>query len=115
MSDPADYYAAYRDMVRTAASIGIPQDKICQLVKHANGMPISVKTLRANFREELDTGMTEANVKVAKALYDLAISPEKGKQSVAAAIFWLKCRAGWRETTHDENEGVKLVDPDPDL
>ena len=37
--------------------------------------------------------MTEANAKVAQSLFQMAT---QGK-NVAAAIFWMKARAGWRE------------------
>jgi len=51
------------------------------------------KTLRKHFRDELDRGMTEANAKVAQSLFQMAT---QGK-NVAAAILWMKARAGWRE------------------
>ena len=46
-----------------------------------------------HFREELDRGMTEANLKVAQSLFNMATVGG----SVAAAIFWMKARASWRE------------------
>jgi hypothetical protein len=53
----------------------------------------SAKTLRKHFRAELDRGGLEANSNVAQALYKMATS---GKHA-AATMFWLKCRAHWRE------------------
>ena len=52
----------------------------------------SAKTLRKYFRAELGRAAIEANTHVAYSLYKSAIS---GKDTTAA-IFWLKCRAGWR-------------------
>ena len=49
--------------------------------------------MRKHFRDELDRGTVEANVKVAQSLFQMAT---QGK-NVAAAIFWMKARAGWRE------------------
>ena len=40
--------------------------------------------------------MAEANVKIAQSLFHMATTGNK----VAAAIFWMKARAGWREK-HD--------------
>jgi len=60
------------------------------------------KTLRLHYRAELDTACSKANAKVAGALYKKAIGD--GSQSVSAAIFWLKTRAKWRDTTTVEIE-----------
>jgi hypothetical protein len=49
--------------------------------------------LRKHFRRELDRGSIEATAKVGQSLFRMAT--EGG--SVAAAIFWMKARAGWRE------------------
>ena len=51
----------------------------------------SPKTLRKHFREELDRGRIEANIKVGKALFEMATS---GKH-VSATIYWLNRQAGW--------------------
>jgi hypothetical protein len=52
----------------------------------------SPKTLRKYFRDELDQGGSEANMSVAQALYKKAKDGD-----VKAQMFWLKCRAGWRD------------------
>ncbi|WP_244408254.1 hypothetical protein [Roseomonas fluvialis] len=69
------------------AGFGVPHTDI------ATFLGIDAKTLRKHFREELDRGTTEANAKVAQSLFQMAT---QGK-NVAAAIFWMKARAGWRE------------------
>jgi hypothetical protein len=56
---------------------------------------VAPKTLRKHFRDELDTGHIKASAKVAGNLYRIATG--SGCEAVAAAIFWLKVRAGWRE------------------
>ena len=76
-----------RRMVKVMSGFGIPQTDI------ANHLCVDAKTLRKHFREELDRGMTEANMRVAQSLYNMATTGG----SVAAAIFWMKARAGWRE------------------
>jgi hypothetical protein len=80
-----------RRLVKSLAAIGTKQCDIAPLV----GVR-SEKTLRKYFRQELDLGELEANGRVAQALYQMATS---GK-NVAAMMFWLKCRAGWRERPH---------------
>jgi hypothetical protein len=90
-------------MVEAMAGCGIPEIKIARKVGERG---ISPKTLRKHFRRELDTGATNANAAVARSLFNLAISG-----NVAAAIFWLKCRAGWRETNvveHTNPQGHPL-------
>jgi hypothetical protein len=74
-------------LVRAMAGFGVPQADI------ATHLQIDPKTLRKHFREELDRGTVEANIKVAQSLFQMAT---QGK-NVAAPIFWMKARAGWRE------------------
>ncbi len=45
----------------------------------------------------------KANAKVAENLYRKATG--EGRESVTAAIFWLKTRAGWKETSVHELGG----------
>lgn len=79
-----------RKTVETMAAFGIPEDEIARAI---GGRGIDPKTLRKYFSQELAVGTTIANTAVAKTLYRMATS---GKQP-AATMFWLKCRAGWRE------------------
>jgi hypothetical protein len=79
-----------RRTVRAMAGLGIPQPDIATLLE------IDPKTLRLRFRTELDRGAVEATAKVAQSLFRMATQGG----NVAAAIFWMKARAGWRER-HD--------------
>ena len=76
-----------RRMVKAMSGFGVPHDDIATLVE------VDPKTLRKYFRVELDRGSIEATAKVGQSLFRMAT--EGG--SVAAAIFWMKARAGWRE------------------
>lgn len=87
-----------RASVRALTAYGAPQADIAAVIG------CDEKTLRKHFREELDTGAVQANAKVAESLYKKATS--EGPSSVAAAIFWLKARAGWSEAK-EEKLGVK--------
>ena len=76
-----------RRTVRAMSGYGMPHTDI------ATFLDIDTKTLRKHFRIELDHGSIEATAKVAQSLFRMAT--EGG--NVAAAIFWMKARAGWRE------------------
>ncbi len=76
-----------RRTVRAMAGFGIPHEGIATL------LDIDPKTLRKYFRRELDRGSVEATAKVAQSLFQMATVDK----NVAAAIFWMKARAGWRE------------------
>jgi hypothetical protein len=100
--------AAGRRNVEALAGYGVPEAEIAGVVG------IDAKTLRRHYRVELKQGHTKANAKVAENLYRKATG--EGPQSVTAAIFWLKTRAQWRETTSHEisgPEGSPLVEHDP--
>lgn len=76
-----------RRTVRAMAGLGVPHDGIATLLE------IDPKTLRKHCQADLDRGSVEATAKVAQSLFQMATT---GK-NVAAAIFWMKARAGWRE------------------
>ena len=76
-----------RRVVRAMAGYGVPHDDIALVVR------CSPPTLRKRFRQELDVATIEANARVAQTLYQQATTPG----NIAATIFWLKARAGWRE------------------
>lgn len=79
-----------RERVRQLASVGTKQEDI------ALSIGISKPTLVKYYRDELNVGMIDANAKVAQSLFDQATN--KDKPNVVAAIFWLKARAGWRDS-----------------
>ena len=85
---------ASRAEVLALVGFGIQQEDIAKYIG------INAKTLRKHYRDELDQGVIKANASVAKSLFNQATS---GK-STAAAIFWLKTRARWRETSSDEGD-----------
>jgi len=85
---------AVRRQVEALAGYGVPEAEIAGVVG------ISPKTLRKHYRDELDHGHVKANAKVAENLYRKATG--EGREAVIAAIFWLKTRAGWKETSVQE-------------
>ncbi|MEF2073497.1 hypothetical protein [Consotaella aegiceratis] len=80
------------------AGYGVPETDIARVVG------IDPKTLRKHCRDELETGHVKANSRVAESLYKKAIG--NGAGSVTAAIFWMKTRAGWKETSVHQHSGA---------
>jgi hypothetical protein len=100
--------AASRRQIEAMAAYGVPELDIAEVIG------VDPKTLRKHYRAELRQGHTKANSRVAESLYRKATS--EGPQSVTAAIFWLKTRAAWRETSVHEVSGPggePFVSPDP--
>jgi hypothetical protein len=87
-----------RDRVEALAAYGTPHKKIARVLR------LDLDVLRTGFEEELTTGRTKANSGAAEALYRTAIAG--GREGVTAAIFWLKARAGWKETSVHELGGA---------
>ena len=86
-----------RRQVEAMAGYGVPEADIAGMIG------IDPKTLRKHYRQELDQGHTKANIKVAENLFRKATG--EGREAVTAAIFWLKARAGWKETMQTEISG----------
>lgn len=89
-----------RRQVLMMVGFGLRQDEVCTSLR------IDKKTLHKHFRRELDTGMIEANVRVAQALYTNATK----HNNVAAQIWWTKTRMGWKDTSVVENRGDLVID-----
>ena len=86
-----------RTQIKIMATAGIQQSIIARV------MGITGPTLRKYFKEELETSMHLANAQVAAALFESAVKTK----NVTAQIFWLKTRAGWKETIAYEGKKEK--------
>ena len=86
---------ASRDTAKRLSALGCPHEDIAIRLK------ISADTLVKYYKEELDEGRIDANAAIAGTLFNQA---KKG--NTAAAIFWLKTRARWKETQVNEHSGV---------
>ena len=84
-----------RKLVEIHSTIGTPQTVIAELIG------IDVKTLTKYYRPELETSRAKANAVVGGHLFNKA----KGGDT-AAQIFWMKTRAGWKETSQHEIGGT---------
>ena len=88
-------------MVSAMVRVGTPQDEVAAVLE------ISPGTLRTHFRRELDAAMAVANATVGTKLFDLATGG-----NLTAIIFWLKCRAGWKD--QPAGDGTREAKP-PDF
>ncbi len=84
-----------RKLVRALASVGTRHEDI------ATKLQISSDTLTRKYRKELDDGRIDANAAIAQTLFQQAKSG-----NTTAMIFWLKTRAGWKETNVSEITGA---------
>jgi len=80
--------------VEAMAGYGLPAEDIAIV------LGIDARVLERDYRTELQAGAIKANAKVAESLFRKATGD--GREGVTAAIFWLKTRARWRETTVHE-------------
>ena len=87
----------YASRVETMAGYGRSADEI------SNVLDIEVEELKASYAKQLSGGQIKANARVAESLFRQAIG--EGRESVTAAIFWLKTRARWKETSVHEHSG----------
>jgi hypothetical protein len=88
-----------RRSVLSMTGYGIKHEDIATMLR------IDKKTLYRHFRRELDTGMTEANVRVAQALYGNATK----NMNVTAQIWWTKTRMGWKAPDEQPAHGGNIV------
>jgi hypothetical protein len=85
----------YASRVETMAGYGLSPADI------ANVLDIDVADLTGSYAKQLTGGQVKANARVAESLYRKAIG--EGRESVTAAIFWLKTRARWKESSVHEH------------
>ena len=84
-----------RKLARTLSAVGITHEDI------ASKLDISADTLVKYYKKELADGRIDANATIGQGLFQQA---KNGNTS--AAIFWLKTRAGWKETQAIEHSGT---------
>lgn len=77
------------------AALGIMHESIAKIIG------CSYSTLRKHFKRELQLGLDNANANVGAQLYSKALAGEPW-----AVCFWLKTRAGYRETNRTELTGA---------
>lgn len=92
-----------RATVKALTGYGVTQEDIATVLQ------INRTTLIKYFQREMAVGTIEANSAVAQSLFQMAT---RGK-NVAAAIFWLKVRGGWKDPVHlanaDDERPLRIV------
>src|SRR5215207_11754450 len=81
--------------VEAMAGYGVSAEDI------ATVLGLDINTLKRDYRSELKGAAIKANARVAESLFRKATAAD-GREGVTAAIFWLKTRAGWKETAVHE-------------
>lgn len=71
---------------------------------------LTVEDLQTYYRKEVTYGVEEANMKVAKTFYELAVSGENPNLTLA----WMRMRAGWKDAAinskpEEENLDAELT------
>ena len=88
-----------RNQVETMVGLGLTADDVC------NVMGFSRATLFKYFRDELAVGYSVAKTNVTQKAFEM----ETNGKTPAMTMFWLKCRAGWRETHVNSHEELPPV------
>ena len=102
-----------RALVKSLSAMGT------RYVDIALKLEINTDTLTKYYSRELELGRVDANAKVAQGLFNQAVNG-----NTSAGIFWMKTRAGWKETQGHEitgangspipiSVGIEFVDADP--
>lgn len=87
--------------VEALAGFGIPASEIACV------LDVEEADLARDYAKELAGGAIKANARVAESLFRKATG--EGRESVTAAIFWLKTRARWRETSGPEGSSQPVI------
>src|SRR6516165_10270155 len=99
-----------RKNVEVMVGLGIPEGKICLLVRDRRDTPISRNSLRKHFKKELETGATKLNAQVGNFMVVtiMGAKPPAGVTPIRdervrgrLGELFLKSRLGWR----GENSG----------
>lgn len=90
-----------RRQVELLVAYGLPHDAIA----HVIGVK-SVTTLSAHYADEIKHGKERVNARAAHRLFHMMEQNEDMRVSLTATIFWLKTRAGWRESTAVVHSGT---------
>jgi len=83
-----------KGQVEVLSGMGASEDFI------ANHLSLSIEELHLHYRQQLQSGIEEANLQVAKTFHEMATSGEHPTMTLA----WLKMRAGWSDAKQAEEE-----------
>jgi hypothetical protein len=101
MNKPALQQMPEPAKVEALAGYGLSAEEIAKV------LVVGIEELKETCGLEIETGHLKANARVAENLFRKATGD--GRESVTAAIFWLKARARWKETSVQEHAGLASV------
>ena len=111
-----------RKNVEVMASLGIPEEEICLVVRNRSDKPISRNSLRKHFKKELETGATKLNARVGHFMVATIFGtrPPDGitpitNERVRGRLgeLYLKARLGWREIDSNQRKDPNERQPKP--
>lgn len=91
--------------IKRLAGLGLGIGGICQILGMSTHTFERRRHENPELAEAVEKGKAEANTKVAQSLYEQAT---EGKNT-AAAIFWLKARAGWTDRDRELEEKLAKI------
>ncbi len=96
-----------RQLVSILVASGTSQDLIRKfIINPATRKPIAKQTLADFFKHELENGLTLVNAKMG-----LSVAQKGLAGDTACQFFWLKTKAGWRETARfDLPKGLGAIE-----
>jgi len=83
-------------MVKKMVAFGIPMKNIAEVIG------VGVTSLQKYFKNEIESGHTEANFMVANTLFQKTMGGD-----TTSLIFWCNTRLGWRDGSMNENASGK--------
>jgi hypothetical protein len=96
-----------RQMVRALVFEGCPQFRV------ARHLGLDIKTLVRHYRDELDLSTEQMCGAISQNLVRIALRPNGGNATVAAAKFVLSCKANWVERSklvvEAEGKGITAI------
>jgi len=106
-----------RGCVEEMIAYGVPEAKICQLIKNPKtGKPIGLTMLHKHFALEIAFGAVKMKVEVGNWIVAAILGHDASFQDerlrVRLAIFFAKTRMGWTETV--TNRPALVEHPDPE-
>lgn len=90
-------------MIRTMAACGLKPEQMALVFN------IPTQELERVYFREIETGALEANVQVGATILSIASNPMH-PQVMAAATFWMRSQAGWRDVRKVETTQADLPD-----
>lgn len=94
------------EKIERLAGYGLTMEQISKVFNKSTDTFERLRKKDPELEAAINRGVRKANDAVAQTAYQMAIS---GKVP-AMTMFWLKCRARWKEVTHHEHSGTLTLE-----